>query len=161
MKKISIFSLVVLAFAIMNSCSSTKNTGMNNMVATMLVDEPIPGVCDNYQVIAILPFPGNGQVKAQAPFTDQEIEEQLNSNVNFLLDKPDYHDKGMVNLIINCKGQMVRCEIDNKTKNPELDEQIVAVFAKLEKWIAGTINGKSVDTSVLYSFKIENGKISL
>jgi hypothetical protein len=161
MKKISIFTFIVFVFAIISSCSSTKNSGMNNMLAIMQVDEPIPGVCDNSRVIAILPIPGNGQIKAQAPLTDQEIEKQLNSNLSFLRDKPDYKDKGMVNLIINCKGQMVRCEIDNKTKNPELDKQIVAVFSKLEKWEAGTINGEFVDTSVLYSFTIENGIISL
>ena len=131
------------------------------MVATMQVNEPIPGVCDNSRIIAILPIPGNGQVKAQSPMTSQEIEEQLNANVSFLKDKPDYNDKGMVNLIINCNGEMVRCEIDNKTKSPELDKQIVAVFATLKQWKAGTINGKPVDTSVLYSFKIVNGKLSL
>ncbi|MFD0975441.1 hypothetical protein [Salinimicrobium gaetbulicola] len=161
MKKILTFTLIVFGLAIMSSCSSTKNTGMNNIIATMQVEEPIPGVCNNSRVIAILPFLQNGQVEAQAPLTDQEIEEQLNSNVHFLQDKPDYNDKGMVNLIINCKGQMVRCEIDNKTKSTELDQQLVAVFAKLEKWKAGSINGESVDTSVLYSFTIENGKIHL
>lgn len=127
----------------------------------MQVDEPIPGVCNNSRVVVMLPFPGNGQIKAQAPITDQEIEEQLNTNVSFLNDKPDYTDEGMVNLIINCEGEMVRCQIDNKTKNPDLDNQIVAVFAKLKKWEAGTINGDPVDNCVLYSFKIENGKISL
>lgn len=131
------------------------------MVATMQVNEPIPGVCDNSRIIAILPFPGNGQVKAQAPMTNQEIVEQLNANVGFLQDKPDYNDKGMVNLIINCNGEMVRCEMDNKTKSPELDKQIAAVFARLKQWKAGTINGKPVDSVVLYSFKIENGKLSL
>ncbi len=161
MKKVAIFPFLFFGFAMVSSCSSTKKTGVSNMVATMQVDEPIPGVCDNSRVIAILPFPGNGQVKAQAPLTDQEIEEELNANVSFLSDKPDYMDKGMVNLVVNCKGKMVRCQIDNKTKNPELDQQIVAVFAKLEEWEAGTINGKPVDTSVLYSFEIENGKIML
>ncbi len=161
MKKILIYSFVVFGFAIITSCSSTKSSSTSNMVATMQVKEAIPGVCNNSRIIAILPFPGNGQVKAQPPLTDKEIEEQLNSYVSFLNEKPDYNDKGMVNLIINCKGEMVQCKIDNKTKNPELDEQIVAVFAKLKKWKPGTINGEAVDTSVLYSFKIENGKISL
>jgi len=57
--------------------------------------------------------------------------------------------------------ELVRYEIDNKTKSPELDNQIVAVFAELKTWTAGKINDKAVDTSVLYSFKINNGKISL
>lgn len=134
---------------------------MNNMLARMEVKEPIEGVCDNANVIAILSFPGNGQVKAQAPKTEEEITQELNSKVSFLKDKPDYEDKGMVNLIINCKGELVRCEIDNKTKSPELDSQIVAVFAELKTWTAGKINDTSVDTSVLYSFTIKNGEIIL
>lgn len=131
------------------------------MVAKMEVKEPINGVCDNANVIAVLPIPGNGQVKAQAPKTKEEIAQELNSRVGFLKDKPDYEDKGMVNLIINCKGELVRCEIDNKTKSPELDNQIVAVFAELKTWTAGKINNNSVDTTVLYSFSIKKGKIIL
>ena len=67
----------------------------------------------------------------------------------------------MVGLIVNCKGELVQCAIDNKTKSSELDAQIVAVFAKLQKWTAGKVNNVPVDTSVLYSFTIENGKIVL
>jgi hypothetical protein len=134
---------------------------MSSMVARMEVKEPIKGVCDNDNVIAILPFPGNGQVKAQAPKTNAEITQELNLTVNFLKDKPDYEDKGMVNLIVNCKGELVQCYMGNKTKSPELDNQIVAVFAELQTWTAGKINNNSVDTSVLYSFTISKGKIIL
>lgn len=161
MKKTMILFAIILGIAIINSCSTTRTGGMNNMIATMQVDEPIPGVCDNSKVIAILPFPGNGQIKAKAPMTNEEIEEKLNTNVSFLKDKSNYTDKGMVGLIINCEGKMVQCKIDNKTKDPELDKQIVSVFSELKIWQPGTINGNSVDTSVLYSFKIENGKIIL
>ena len=155
------FFIPIITLTLLVACSTTKNSTMNNMVATMQVDEPIPGVCNNSRVIAILPFPGNGQVKAEAPLTDEEITKKLNSEVDFLKDKPDYKDKGMVNLIVNCEGEMVRCQIDNKTQNPELDKQIVAVFAKMKDWKAGSIDGNSVDTSVLYSFEIDNGTISL
>jgi hypothetical protein len=161
MKKTSIFTLVVLVLAMISACSSSKNIGMNNMVATMQVDEPITGVCNNSQIFVILPISGNNQVEAQAPMTDKEIEAKLNANLPFLQDKPDYKDKGMVNLIINCKGELVRCQIDNKTKSPELDSQIVAVFAEMKIWTPGKINNKPVDTAVLYSFSIENGKITV
>jgi len=134
---------------------------MGNMIATMQVDNPISGVCDNSNVIAILPFPGNGQIKAKAPFTDEEITKKLNAEVDFLKGSLGYNDKGMVNLIINCKGKMVSCKIDNKTRSPELDQQIVDIFSKMLDWKAGTVNGKPVDTVVLYSFKIENGVILL
>ena len=127
----------------------------------MEVKEPIEGVCDNANVIAILPIKGNGQVEAIAPKTEEEITLELNDKVIFLKDKPDYEDKGMVNLIVNCKGELVRCEVGNKTKSPELDSQIEAVFSELKVWTPGKINAKSVDTVVLYSFTITNGKITL
>lgn len=130
------------------------------MIAIMQVDEPIPGVCDNSRVVVVLPVPGNGQVKAQAPLTDDEIIKKLNAEVEFLKKNKDFKDEGMVNLIVNCKGEMVRCQISNKTKSDELDEQVVAVFSKMVNWKAGTLNGNPVDTSVLYSFKVENGVIS-
>jgi len=158
--KLSTICFSLISIGLISSCASKKNS-LNGMVARMEVKEPIEGVCDNSNVIAILPIPGNGQVQAQAPKTDEEISKNLNANVSYLKDKPGYEDKGMVSLIINCKGELVRCEIDNKTKSPELDSQIVAVFAELKEWTAGKINEKPFDTVVLYSFTIKNGKISV
>lgn len=158
MKKIFLSAITLITLF---ACSTTKKSSTGNMIATMQVDEPIPGVCDNSNVIAILPFPGNGQIKAQAPLTDEEITNKLNKEVDFLKGKSNYNDKGMINLIVNCEGKMVRCQIDNKTQSPELDQQIVDVFSKMVDWKAGTVNEKRVDTSVLYSFEIVNGNISL
>lgn len=142
------------------SCHTT-NSSLNNMVATMEVKEPIEGVCDNSKVYAMLPFQGNRQIEAKAPLTDEQIKNKLNQEVTFLKDKPDYEDKGMVSLIINCKGEMVLCKIDNETKSPDLDKEIVAVFSTLKKWTPGTLKGQPVDCVVLISFEIKNGKISL
>ena len=149
------------AIGIISSCRTSETASMKSMVARMEVKEPIEGVCDNANVIAILPFPGNGQLEAQAPKTEEEITVELNSKVAFLKGKPDYEDKGMVSLIINCNGELVKCEIDNKTQSQELDSQIVAVFAEMKIWTAGKINNKPVDTVVLYSFTISKGKIKV
>jgi len=163
MKNINVVKICIgfVAAMVISACVSSKNNSGNSMVARMEVKSPIDGVCDQANVIAILPFPGNGQVKAQPPTTKEEITLALNAKVDFLADKPEYEDKGMVGLIINCKGELVKCEIDNKTKSPELDRQIVAVFAELTTWTPGKVNNKPVDTVVLYSFTIKNGKISL
>src|SRR6187551_3002455 len=110
--------LFIISFS---SCSGSKKSSASTMVARMEVKEPIAGVCDNSNVIAILPFPGNGQVQAKCQKSNEQIALELNSRVVFLKDKPEYEDKGMVNMIVNCKGEMVRCHIDNETKSPELD----------------------------------------
>ncbi len=127
-------------------------------VARVDIKEDIPGICDKKEVYAIIPS-FKGQEEAVCPLTKVAILEKLNSEVVFLKDKPKYKDKGMVGLVVNCKGELVKCEIDNKTQSPELDQQIVAVFNTLKVWKAGKLNGKEVDTSNLYSFNIKKGKI--
>jgi hypothetical protein len=66
----------------------------------------------------------------------------------------------MIGLVINCKGQVVQCKMDNKTKNPELDKQIEAVFNSLGEWKPGKLKRRDVDTSKLYNFVITDGKVS-
>ena len=55
---------------------------------------------------------------------------------------PKYKGKGMLGIILNCKGKVVQCKMDNKTKSPELDKQIESVFNSLGEWKAGELNGK-------------------
>lgn len=163
MKRLNLSRLSAMAMllSLFAACKShNANTG-RMLLARMEVKQPIKGVCDNNNVIAILPLPNSNQTEAKAPKTDDEIQEELNEEVSFLKDKPAYADKGIIRLIVNCKGEMVQCQMDNKTQSPELDKQIVSVFAGLESWAPGQVNGKPVDTVVLYSFRIENGKIVL
>jgi hypothetical protein len=128
-------------------------------VATMEIKEHIEGICNEKAVYALFPM-FDGQKEAVCPTTDKEILKRLNNEVKFLKDNPKFKDKGMVSIIINCKGEVVKCEMDNKTKNEDLDEQIVAIFNSLGEWKAGRLNGKKVDTVILYSFKIKKGEIS-
>lgn len=153
--------IVCLLAVTISACKTTKESSMGNFIARMEVTEPIDGVCDNANVIAVLPLPGSNQIPAVAPMTDEEIAKLLNTEVSFLKDKPDYNDKGMVNMIVNCKGEMVQCRTDTKTKSPELDAQILAVFTRLKNWTAGKVNNQSVDTVNLTSYTIENGVITL
>lgn len=127
-------------------------------VARMEVKEPIEGVCNQQEVYSLLPM--KGQVKAVCPLGKEEVLNKLSEGVVFLKEYPEHSDKGMVNLIINCRGEVVKCEMDNKTKSSELDEQIVAVFKSLGDWKPGKLNGKKVDSSYLWSFTITEGQIS-
>lgn len=133
---------------------------MNAMVATMQVDEPIKGTCSGTKIYAILPISGNGQKKAEAPMSESEMIDLLNEKIEFIQENTTYNDKGMVGFIVNCKGEMVQCEMDNKTQNAELDAQIIAVLSELKEWKAASINGQAVDSSVLFSFNIVNGKFT-
>lgn len=155
----SIFSLFILIFTLSSffSCTSSKYSSLSNMVAKMHVDEPIEGACDYNSIYALLPI-GN-QIEATHKMSEDEILKKLNEEVAFLKDKPNYSDKGMVGLIINCKGELIQTRTSNKTQNPDLDQQIVDVFATLKTWTPGTLNGTAVDSSLLFSFNIKDGKI--
>jgi len=132
------------------------NLTFGQFVAKMEVKEPIEGVCDNNEVYALFPMM-DGQEEAICPISKDEILKRLNSEVEFLKDKPKYKDKGMIGLIINCKGELVKCKMDNETQSQELDKQIEELFNSLGEWKAGKLNGKTVDSSRLFSFKIKKG----
>ncbi len=148
----------LITFSILLGLSTALSA---QMVAKMTSKEPIEGLCDVNEVYALLPMLDKNQVKAVCPFTEAEIIKKLNEEVKYLKENPKYKGKGMVNLVINCKGELVRCIInDAKEKNKELDEQIVAVFKSLGIWKTGTINGKEVDSADHFTFQIKNGVLT-
>lgn len=132
------------------------STASGQFVAKMEVKEPIDGTCDANEVYYLFSS-FNGQEVAVCTFTKDEILTRLNSDVNFIKDNPKYKDKGMIGLIINCKGEVVLCRMDNKTKSTILDGQIENVFKSLGDWKPGKLNGIQVDSSQLFSFKIKKG----
>jgi len=150
MKKLTLIILLIQ----LSVCSFAQ------FVARAEIKEDIPGLCDKSNVYALLPMLGD-QKEAVCAVKEPVIEKMLNDSVLFIKDKPDYKDKGMVSLIINCKGDVVQCKIDNKTKSTVLDEQVVNVFKTLTSWKAGKLNGKKVDSMKLWSFEINDGKITL
>lgn len=123
-------------------------------------NDTITGLCNRKEVYSLFPM-FKGQEKAVCAVSDDEIEERLNNEVHFLKENPKHTDKGMVSIIINCKGEVVRCETDNKTKDAELDKQILAVFSTLKNWKAGKLDGKHVDSVTLWSFEIKKGELKL
>ncbi len=125
----------------------------------MEVKEPIEGVCDNDNVLVLSPVFGKGQVEAVCTVSEDEMEVMLNEKVQFLKDNPDFEGKGMMQFVINCKGEVCRCQIDNESGSEELDSQIIAVFKTFKDWKAGTYNGKAVDSMVLISYTFKEGKI--
>jgi hypothetical protein len=123
----------------------------------MEAKEKIPGVCDMKNIYVMFPM-FEGQEPPKCPVKEKEILEKLNKEVHYLKDSTSYNDKAMMGLVINCKGDVVQCKIDNKTRHPELDAEIEKVFNSLGEWKPGKLKGKKVDTSWLFSFNIVNGK---
>jgi hypothetical protein len=127
-------------------------------VAKMEVKGPLPGACDSTNVYALIPG-FTGQIPPVAAMTKSEIQAKLNADVNFIKVNPKFKGKMMINCIINCKGEMIRCEVDNKSGEEELDAEILKVFQTLKHWEPGKFNGAGVDCSELFSIEIKKGKI--
>jgi hypothetical protein len=122
--------------------------------------DSLPGICDRKNIYTLFPM-FKGQEEAVCAAYKDEIEERLNKEVAWLKENPKEIEKGMVNMIISCKGEVVRCETDNKTKSEELDKQILAVFSTLKTWKPGKLDGKEVDSLTLRGFEIRKGKLKL
>jgi hypothetical protein len=150
MKQLLVLSLLLI----------TCHLALGQFVAKLEVKDSIPGICDSKEVYNLFPM-FKGQEEAVCPVAKDEIQKRLNEEVSFLKEHANYKDKGMISIIINCKGDVVQCEMDNKTKSQELDRQIVAVFNSFGSWKAGKLNGKPVDSSRLWSFEIKKGKITI
>ncbi len=134
-------------------------TASAQLIARVEMKEDIPGICNKNEVYAL--FPGfKGQEEAVCPLSKAEILTRLNEEVAFLKLNPKFSGNGMIGIFINCEGEMVQCKMDNKTKSEELDKQIEAVFSSLGAWKSGKLDGKNVDSHVLFSFKIKKGKIT-
>lgn len=150
MRKIFILSCV---FLVVHSVSA-------QFVATLEIKEPIPGLCDEKTVYAM--FPGfGGQAAPVAPITKQALEDKLNAEVAFIKDNPKFKGSLMLSCIINCKGEMVKCEVDNKSGKNDLDEQVLAIFKTLLAWAPGKLWDNPVDCVELFSMDVKKGKITL
>ncbi len=127
------------------------------MVATLEMKEKVEGICNHKAVYAIFPSFG-GQKEAVCSVTKEEIAKKLNE-IQFIKDNPKHKDKGMVGILVNCKGEVVRCEMSNETKDKELDRQILEVFKTLTFSLPAQMGERAVDSSLLYSFDVKKGKI--
>ncbi len=152
---------IMLVLLIFNACSSSKKSGLKNMVARMQVKSPIDGVCDNNNVFVIFPIPGNAQQKALPLISFEEMAIVLNEKLNFLKDNPTYTAKGTVDIVINCNGELVQCQANNKEFDEQLNKQLKELISEFKKWKPATIQNKKVDSFQFISIEIKQGKVVL
>ncbi|MFN8275915.1 MAG: energy transducer TonB [Chitinophagales bacterium] len=129
-------------------------------VSRLDITDTIPGLCDKNEVYALFSA-FKGQDQAKCPLTKAQIEARLNKEVSIIKEKRDLEEKGEVSLMINCKGEVIQCKIEKASKQPVLDQQVLAVFNSLGNWLPGKFNGREVDSAELYRFKVKGGKLEL
>src|SRR5687768_17166248 len=94
-------------------------------VAKAQIKGPLPGACDTAINVYAL-FAGFGdQVKAVPPISAKAIEDSVN-NLPFFKTHTKFKGELQVACIINCEGKLIRCEIDVKSGDDELDRQVLA-----------------------------------
>lgn len=149
--------IILLLFAVL-----IYNASPGQFVARMQPKDTdtLTGVCDRNNIYTLLSL-FKDQQEAVCTVSDKNIEKRLNDEVAYLKEHPEVDDKGIVNIVINCKGEVIQCKTDNKTKSEELDKQILAVFTSLTDWKPAKLNGKKVDSLRLFGFDIEKGKITI
>ena len=151
MKKTILFLAITLGALSVNS----------QFVAKMEMKVAVEGVCNKNEVYALFPSL-DGQDEAVCSTNNEGIEKKINSEVKFLKENKKFKSKkGIISLIINCKGEVIKCEMDNTTGNKELDKQLEELFNSLGDWKPGKLDGKSVDSVQLFSFKIKKGVLKL
>jgi len=129
---------------------------------TMKVNDNVKGLCDKskvYSLYMMKQFPGSNATEGQYPMNDIELLKLLNEKVTFLKENPKYKGKFSVRVIINCKGELVSCDFESKTKSDDLNNQILGIFKSLDGWGAGTFNGELVDSTKPFYLKIKAGEI--
>lgn len=125
-------------------------------VARMEIKSPIEGVCNLNEVYALFPML-EGHEEAVCPIPEAYLLKRLNNEVDFLKEHKNYNDQGMIKMIINCQGLVVKCIMDDPTENEVLDRQIEEVFNTLGEWKSGRFLGRNVDSARLFTFRIVNG----
>jgi hypothetical protein len=155
MKKLLLVSILSLLY----NLSSAQQMAM-----TMEVKGDVTGLCDQSKVYTLYMmkyFSGNSAIEGNYPLSNEQLTSKLNEEISFLKKKPKHKDKFGVRIIVNCKGEVVSIEFENKTKSKELDEEILKIFRSLEGWTAGRFNGELVDSTKPYYFKIKAGEIEM
>ncbi len=153
--------VIVMVFLFLAITSFGQIEG-KQIALIMKVNENVKGLCDKskvYSLYMMKQFPGSNATEGQYPLNEIELLKLLNEKATFLKDNPKFRSKFSVRVIVNCKGELVSCELENKTKSNDLNRQILEVFKSLNGWGAGTFNGELVDSTKPFYLRIKGGEI--
>ena len=160
LKPILAFTFLSIVFT---GCTSTKSTtSLNdlNMVATMQIDEDIDGLCDKENVLVLMSFLDAKQIEAKCLISEKTMSLLFEDESDFLRNNPDYNGEGTLSLIINCNGELIKVSVSSKSKNEELDNEVIAFVKEKTTWEVGTYHDKAVDSSQFLSYNVEQGKLT-
>lgn len=126
------------------------------LTATVQLEEPIEGLCDWKEVFVL--FSGfRDQKEAVCPVSKAEIRERLETQLTYIKENSKFKGKFTINLYLNCKGEVVQCQLSKPSKSEEFNTQVEAIFNNLGEWKPGTFEDEAVDSTISYSFEVKKG----
>jgi hypothetical protein len=90
---------------------------------------------------------------------DAEMLKRLNA-LAWLRQNPDKKASCSLTLVVNCEGELIDVSFYKNSKFPELDAAIKNLFEKHNKWNAGLLDNKPVDSFVVRKLRIKNGVLT-
>lgn len=129
-------------------------------IATTEIKENNENICKPEKVYTVIPTLADEYAPGQ-PLKRKKMEAQMNKEMESLQSMPDTAVKGMLTLVINCRGEVAQAYTDLKDEFPELDKEITAQIMSMGNWKPGVFKKKKVDTMLLVSFTVKDGKIEL
>lgn len=92
----------------------------------------------------------------------EELIEMLNNDLTFLKKHPDFKGRGMVSVIINCEGKVIGWAEVVKSRNDELNKEILQYLVMQNfDWEAGIYKEEAIDSIFSFSYQIVRGKLRL
>ncbi|WP_294670668.1 hypothetical protein [uncultured Fluviicola sp.] len=155
MNKLLIF---LLPFIALYSQSQT----MDQDPKRVTLKKVVPGMCvPSKQVLEL--YGGNpDEVEPKCMIDKEELTERLNSDLSFLKNHPEFKGRGMISIVINCEGKVIGWSEVVKSKNRELNDEILAYLMKQDfEWEAGKYKEEKIDSIYSFSYQIVRGKLRL
>ncbi len=157
MKQAILFILILCSF---NSIAQERLPEENPK--RVQLKKVVPEMCvPSKQVFEL--YNGNpDEIEPKCSITKEELIELLNSDLEFLKNNPEFKGRGMISVIINCDGKVIGWAEVVKSRNDELNKEILAYLVlKNFEWEAGQYKEEHIDSVYSFSYQIVRGKLRL
>ena len=161
MNKFIFFALLFLSFPSFAQ-KKEKELQSDQGPKRVILRKAVPGMCVPAKQV-IEPYGGNpDEVEPKCSVEKEELTELLNSDLQFLKNNPEFKGRGMISVIINCEGKVVGWAEAVKSRNGDLNEEILAFLIKQDfEWEAGKYKDEPIDSVYSFSYQIIRGKLRL
>ncbi|WP_341900491.1 hypothetical protein [Fluviicola taffensis] len=153
--------LIFLTF-ILSFCSFGQDSIPKTETKKVLLRKKVEGMCIPTKFVLEL-YNGNpDEAEPKCSVNKEELIEMLNNDLTFLKNHPDFKGRGMVSVIINCMGKVVGWAEVVKSRNDELNKEILQYLVMQNfDWEAGIYKEEAIDSIFSFSYQIVRGKLRL